>query len=123
MKNLGCHLGYDNSLSRERAMNSAGIFPRKPPLGGGSCQRSPLSKTFKPPNGKMRLSCPRLCDCTSTTKSLSFISTYANKAAPTIPNSSIINQRQYKNRSATSFCGWITMSPSEPCLRTGIPRA
>ena len=82
---------------------SAGIFPRKRPLGGGSCHKSPESSTFNPPNGRTWPLCVFLWGFTSTTTSRNFMSTSASKDEPTIPNSSMINHRQYKLCSPTAF--------------------
>ena len=85
-------------------MNSSGISPKNPPSGGGSCQKSPLNNTFKPPNGRC---IPRAFflkghEARATARNLQSMS--ASKRALTILISSMISQRHCKSCLATSSC-------------------
>ena len=81
--------------------HSVETLPRKPPSGGTSCEKSPQTRTFKPPNGRSMPSLPSFAVPISRTILRSFTSSSARSLALTMLILSMMSHRHCSTRFAT----------------------
>ena len=109
-----------------RRKNSTGICPRKPPLGGSSCQKSPTKTTLMPPKALVRPRSPFFSVPTSLMIVLNFISSSANNFALTMLISSMNIHLHWAILLATSVCFWVAFCAafgSAVLPKASIPQA